>query len=120
MRVAPHHVRTAVACPHCRQIVEPWRLAQRPGGGVAGSDANDWAGYSWRNRWVAGALAILLGVFGLHRFYLGFTGIGLVQVALTVGSFLALSPVVAIWTFIEGVLCFCGAMRDVEGRPLRG
>lgn len=78
------------------------------------------ATYSWRNRWVAGALAILLGVFGVHRFYLGFKGIGAIQLLLTVGSFFMLTWVVAIWTLVEGILCFVGAMRDAEGLPLRG
>ena len=77
-------------------------------------------GYSWRNRWIAGALALLLGPFGVHRFYMGFKGIGLVQLLLTVCSFFMLSWVVAIWAFIEGILCFCGAMHDVDGLPLRG
>jgi TM2 domain-containing membrane protein YozV len=69
---------------------------------------------------VAGALGILLGPFGVHRFYLGFTGIGVLQAVLTIGSVFILTPVVAIWAFIEGVLCFCGAMHDIDGLPLRG
>ena len=66
------------------------------------------------------ALAILLGTFGVHRFYMGFVGIGILQAALTVCSFFVLTPFVAVWTFIEGILCFCGAMRDVDGNPLSG
>ncbi len=120
MRVAAQHVRTAVACPHCQEVLEPWRVAPRAGGSAVVTNPQDWTGFSWRNRWVAGVLGILLGPFGVHRFYLGFTGIGMVQVALTVGSFFSLTPVVAIWTFIEGILCFCGAMRDADGLPLRG
>ncbi len=73
-------------------------------------------GYSWRNRWIAGALGVLLGAFGVHRFYLGFTGIGIIQIVLCVLTF---GTVSGIWGFIEGILCFCGAMRDVDGLPLR-
>ncbi len=76
--------------------------------------------FSWRNRWVAGTLAILLGPFGVHRFYLGYTGIGTLQVLLTLCSAFVLTPVVAIWAFIEGILCFVGAMHDKDGLPLRG
>ena len=139
MRVAPEHLRTRVACPHCNEGLEPWRVAgvgaaprppiegqplsppmapRAPYGhayGPAGPGV-----YSWRNRWVAGALGILLGTFGVHRFYLGFVGIGLLQCLLTVCSVFILSPVVAIWAFIEGILCFVGAMRDVDGLPLSG
>jgi TM2 domain-containing membrane protein YozV len=75
---------------------------------------------SRRNRWVAGALAILLGAFGVHRFYLGHTGWGLTQLLITVLSLLTLSWAVAIWAFVEGILCFVGGMRDIDGRPLSG
>ena len=138
MRIAPEHLQTTVACPHCRHTLEPWRFVETimPGAAPPGppvvppvppvvppAHAYGLHGpgtYSWRNRWVAGALGIVLGVFGVHRFYLGFTGLGVVQLVLTVGSLFMLSPVVAIWTFIEGILCFCGAIDDADGLPLRG
>ena len=75
------------------------------------------AGYSWRSRWVAGTLGVLLGVFGVHRFYLGYKGIGFLQIVVCC---LTAGIVSSIWGFIEGILCFCGAMRDVDGLPLRG
>ena len=132
MRVAPAHVNTVVSCPHCEGTVEPWHAMQagapRPppprvhkgAPPVRPVHAPALDGYSWRNRWIAGALAILLGPFGVHRFYMGYKGIGLTQLLLTVCSFFVLSWVVAIWAFIEGILCFCGAMRDIDGLPLRG
>jgi len=145
MRVADEHRRVQVACPHCTTPIDPWRFlpALRPGKAPPvyppapptpraplpqpgayppgyGQPSDMWAGFSWRNRWIAGALGILLGVFGVHRFYMGFKGMGLLQVGLTVGTIGVLAPVVAVWTFIEGILCFCGAMRDADGLPLRG
>ena len=123
MLVSRDHIQTEVACPHCRQHLDPWRM----GVGVLGETASphqnrgvtqaDWVGYSWRNRWVAGALGLLLGGLGVHRFYLGFTGIGFAQIA---ASVLTLGIVGPIWGFIEGILCFAGAMRDADGLPLRG
>jgi TM2 domain-containing membrane protein YozV len=71
--------------------------------------------YSSRNRWLAGALGVLLGEFGVHRFYLGYVGIGVIQIVVT----LATCGIGGLWGFIEGILCFCGAMRDVDGRMLR-
>ncbi len=128
MLVAPEHIQTPVSCPHCQQTLDPWRVvgAPTPQGMPPvmlpaynlGPPAP--VSYSWRNRWVAGTLGILLGPFGVHRFYLGFVGIGILQAVLTVGSLFILSPIVAIWAFIEGILCFCGAMRDIDGLPLRG
>jgi len=122
MRVAPEHIQSPVACPHCRQVIEPWRIVEaiprvetRPPPPGYGDDPLYRAGYSWRNRWIAGALGVLLGGCGVHRFYLGFTGIGILQIIITVVTF----GVGAIWGFIEGILCFAGAIRDVDGRPLR-
>ena len=147
MRVAPEHMGVQVACPRCRQAIDPWRYIPTMAAGQAppthpsapppsptppypgappylgvpgpgyGYGADPWAGYSWRNRWVAGALGILLGVFGVHRFYLGFNGIGVVQLILGI---LSMGIISSIWGFIEGILCFVGAMHDVDGLPLRG
>ncbi len=79
-----------------------------------------------RSKVVAGLLGIFLGGLGVHRFYLGYTGIGLVMLLLGIcGSACPPFPgvgcgVVGIWGFIEGILCLCGAMRDADGRELRG
>ena len=125
MLVDARHIQSEVACPHCAQRLEPWRLgaartAQPAPSAPPIQRRQILEGFSWRNRWVAGALGILLGTFGVHRFYLGYTKLGLLQLILTVGSVFVLYPVVAIWTFIEAILCFVGAMRDADGLPLRG
>jgi TM2 domain-containing membrane protein YozV len=75
-----------------------------------------------RSRIVAGILGIVFGWLGAHRFYLGYTSIGVVQ--LLMGTALAfptcgLSFVVAvIWGAVEGILCLVGGMPDADGRPL--
>ena len=117
----------AVACPHCQKKLSAARLVADaqfaravPAAPQAGAFTNGFQGpgvYSWRNRWVAGALGVLLGGFGVHRFYLGFVGIGVLQILATV---LTVGIVGPIWGFIEGILCFCGAIRDIDGRPLSG
>ena len=92
MRVAPQHVQTQVACPHCRHLIEPWRVLGPAPAGMPGTPAprrygparQGPDGYSWRNRWIAGVLGIVLGGFGVHRFYLGYTGIGILQIVVTV------------------------------------
>lgn len=63
-----------------------------------------------KSRVTAGVLGILLGSFGVHRFYLGSVGIGLLQVFL----FLALILVgafwlVTIWGVVEGIMILRGA-----------
>lgn len=145
MLIAPEHRYLAVACPHCTTKLEPWRISAAasheavtlPHPSRAAGTSRQPATppshpmyapqpmyasrpetmYSRRNRWVAGALGILLGAMGVHRFYLGFTGIGIVQLMLGVFT---LGTVSGVWGFIEGILCFCGAMTDVDGRPLSG
>lgn len=127
MLVAPQYLQIAVCCPSCSKRIKPWRVVAAARAAAAADavkktppSAMRTDGYSMRNRWIAGALAILLGPFGVHRFYMGFTGVGILQALLTVGSFFVLYPVVLVWAFIEGVLCFCGTMRDVDGRLLSG
>ncbi|GJQ27510.1 MAG: hypothetical protein HBSAPP02_25420 [Phycisphaerae bacterium] len=79
-----------------------------------------------KSRVVAGLLGIFLGALGIHRFYLGYTGIGLLMLLITVlggaATFVCMPGsgcgFVALWGFIEGVLCLCGSMRDAQGREL--
>jgi len=69
-----------------------------------------------KSKVAAGVLGILLGGFGVHRFYLGFVGIGIAQIAVTIVTF----GIGAIWGFIEGILILTGGIdRDAQGRPLR-
>ena len=139
MSVAPEHINLVVACPHCSEPVEPWRVAAAgqvpfkeseqgplppPPPVGAPSPLYGGAGYrgyaspqalSSRNKVVAGLLGLFLGSLGAHRFYLGFIGIGILQMVLT----FATCGVAGFWGFVEGILCLAGQMRDVDGLPLR-
>ena len=66
---------------------------------------------SERSRVVAGLLAFFLGHFGIHRFYLGYPIIGLLMLFTLGGCF--------VWSFIDMILIFCGAVPDGDVRPLR-
>ena len=60
--------------------------------------------YSGKSKVAAGILALFLGGFGIHNFYLGYTGKALFQL---LGSLLScgfLVPLIAIWAFVEGIL----------------
>jgi TM2 domain-containing membrane protein YozV len=69
-----------------------------------------------KSKLAAGLLGIFLGGFGIHRFYLGYTGIGIVQLILTIVT----CGIAALWGFIEGILILAGSMdRDAQGVALR-
>jgi len=77
-----------------------------------------------KSRVVAGLLGIFLGAFGIHRFYTGHTGIGVLMLLITVFSLGILAAVTSIWGLIEGILYLVSKTgsysRDASGRPLRG
>ena len=85
------------------------------------------AGPAVKSKLAAGLLGIFLGGLGIHRFYLGYTGIGMAQLLLflfgvTVGLFMCGVPAYAacMWGLIEGIMILVGSIdRDGQGRPLR-
>ena len=67
----------------------------------------------------AGLLGIFLGTFGVHNFYLGFTGKAVAQLLITILSCGILSGVSAIWGLIEGILILTGSInKDANGNSL--
>lgn len=75
--------------------------------------------YSDKVRVLAGTLQILLGCFGVGRFYVGHSGVGTAQLLITVLSLGHLAPLVILWGVIDGILMLTGFVRDRYGRPLR-
>lgn len=71
-----------------------------------------------KSRLAAGLLGIFLGAFGVHRFYLGYNQMGIIQIVVT----LVTCGIGSIWGFIEGIMIIAGAesfRRDANGVPLR-
>ena len=61
-------------------------------------------------------LAFFLGVFGVHRFYVGKTTSGIVMIALTCTGVGLIAT--GIWMTVDWIMIVCGAFEDREGRRL--
>lgn len=75
-----------------------------------------------KSKIVAGLLGIFLGGLGIHRFYLGFTKIAVIQLILTLVLGAFTFGIVALWGVIEGIMIIAGSsyfQRDAHGTPLR-
>lgn len=97
---------SAVVCVRCGVSLAQQHSALAPTPGMVGA----------KSKLVAGLLGILLGGLGIHRFYLGYIGIGVLQIVVTMVTCGAGS----LWGFIEGILIIAGSTitTDAEGRPL--
>jgi LSD1 subclass zinc finger protein len=68
--------------------------------------------YGPKSRVTAGLLGLFLGGYGIHRFYLGYTGIGLAMLFTCGGC--------GIWAFVDSIMIFAGSVNhDALGRRLR-
>lgn len=80
------------------------------------------AGVGRRSRVAAGVLGIALGWLGIHRFYLGYTNIAIVQLLLGVLGLLTCfitTIAAAVWGIVEGVMILTGQLNeDADGQPL--
>ncbi len=63
-------------------------------------------------------LGLLLGAFGAHNFYLGYTGRAVAQLLITVLTFGLGAIITGIWALIEVIMMATGSLPDAEGRPL--
>ncbi len=88
-----------------------------PYGGVGyyGADAYG-RPLSDKSKLVAGLLQLFLGGFGVGRFYLGYAGIGVAQLAITIFT---LGIAGWIWPIVDAVLILTGKVTDAQGRTLR-
>jgi len=59
---------------------------------------------------VAVLLCFFLGVLGVHRFYVGKIGTGILQL-ITLGGF-------GIWVLIDFIMILIGKFTDKQGQPL--
>ena len=65
---------------------------------------------SQKSRLVALLLCFFLGGLGIHRFYVGKTGTGILMI-LTLGG-------LGIWTLIDLIMILVGSFKDKDGKVL--
>lgn len=93
----------AIVCVKCGVALPGAKSAGVAAGGAGDVSDKDWI--------VTLLLCFFLGFLGIHRFYAGHTGIGVVQL-LTLGG-------CGIWALIDFILILVGAFKDGQGRPLK-
>lgn len=75
------------------------------------------AGNQGPSRVMCGILGIFLGGWGVHRFVMGYTTLGIIQIVVT----LVTCGMGALWGFVEGIMILARTetfQRDAHGRPL--
>ena len=115
------------------QYPPPYQGQQAPYPGQPGPYAGQPAGYpgaypaayygvdpygrplSDKSKLTAGLLQIFLGGFGVGRFYLGYTNIGVLQLVVSVVT----CGIGSIWGLIDGIMILVGNVPDPQGRMLR-
>jgi hypothetical protein len=98
-----------------------WRAddSGRPGNvapyGGAAQGVDPLGPLSDKSKLVAGLLQIFVGGFGVGRFYLGYTNIGIVQLVVSICT----CGVGALWPLVDGIMILMGNVPDAQGRKLR-
>ena len=107
-------------CPNCGNELSEGADVCTKCGKMVSSGSNPATGS--KNKIAAALLAFFLGAFGVHNFYLGYTGRGVAQLLLTLIGWLLLflGPAIAgIWAFVEFILILTGGIStDAQGNPL--
>jgi hypothetical protein len=91
-------------CPSCGQIISCPRCGAPTGVKVRP------AGASPKSRLAALLLCWFFGIFGVHQFYVGKIGTGILQI-ITLGG-------LGIWTLVDFILIIVGSFKDKQGRPV--
>lgn len=110
-------------CPNCGTQVADDNQAFCPNCGAnLGVNTNTFAqqqsnvNNNQKSKMAAGLLGIFLGGWGIHNFYLGYTGKGIAQILVTILT----CGIGSLWGLIEGIMILAGSITtDANGVPLK-
>lgn len=106
-------------CPNCGGETPP-NSAVCLNCGVALTSGASQAQGEQKSKMAAGLFGILLGAFGVHNFYLGYTGKAVAQLLISLLSCGVLAAVSSIWGLVEGIMILSGSIKtDAKGIPLK-
>src|SRR5574344_131976 len=95
-------------CPHCGAYIKK----------VDDSDGSVDDVPVQKSALAAGLFGIFLGSFGVHNFYLGYTGKAVVQLILS--CLIIFLPVSYVWGLVEGIMILSGQINvDGQGNLLK-
>ena len=115
-----------VKCPYCGaetnvsysdqqpNFQEQWRQFGNQASNALDSVFNN--GPSGKSRGIAGLLALLMGAFGLHYFYIGKTTAGILFLLVSLLSCGVLGTVTWVISVIQAVLFFTSTQQEFEQR----
>ena len=112
-----------VKCPYCGaetnvsysdQEPSQWQQFGNQAASAVDSVFNN--GPSGKSRGIAGLLALLMGAFGLHYFYLNKTNAGILFLLVSLLSCCILGIVTQIIAIIQGVLFFTSPQEEFESK----
>ena len=105
-------------CPNCGVETHPDAVVC-VNCGVGFAPAEEKPAANAKSKLAAGLLAIFLGCYGVHNFYLGYTGKAVAQLLITLLSCGFGVVVTGIWALIEGIQVLTGKIdRDAKGNLL--
>lgn len=74
-----------------------------------------------KSKIVAALLAFFLGTLGIHRFYLGYTNVGIIQIVLTLAGAITCgitSVISLVWSIVDLVFILTGKLNHASGEEL--
>jgi len=72
----------------------------------------------YKSKVAAGLLALFLGCFGIHQFYLGKNGNGIAMLLITVLTCGYGTVITGIWALVDAIIILTGGAKDSNGLPL--